>query len=89
MKAYLSLLIVIFVLFVARSFCVKIKFAKEMPKIAKCLKLRYAIYFIERKKQGMRLFSFTDFWFFRLKIAGVYNKDGAKRRHNFRHFSSL
>jgi hypothetical protein len=82
MKADLSLLIVIFVLFVARSFCVKIKFAKEMPKIAKCLKclkLRYAIYFIERKKQGMRLYSFTDFWFFRLKIAGVYNKDGATR----------
>jgi len=29
---------------------------------------------------------FTDFWFFMLKIPGVYNKDGAKQRHNFRHF---
>jgi hypothetical protein len=84
-----SLFIVIFVHFVARSFCVKIKFPKEMPKIAKCLKclkLRYSIDLIKRKKQGMRLYSFTDFWFFMLKIPGVYNKDGAKRRHNFRHF---
>jgi hypothetical protein len=82
-------IIVIFVHFVARSFCVKIKFPKEMPKIAKCLKclkLRYSIDFIKRKKQGMRLYSFTDFWFFMLKIPGVYNKDGATRRHNFRHF---
>jgi hypothetical protein len=76
---------------VARSFCVKIKFPKEMPKIAKCLKclkLRYStrreplgrtIDFIKRKKQGMRLYSFADFWFFMLKIPGVYNKDGATR----------
>jgi hypothetical protein len=65
--------------FVARSFCVKIKFPKEMPKVAKCLKclkLRYSIDFIKRKKQGMRLYSFADFWFFMLKIPGIYNKDG-------------
>ncbi len=53
-----------------------------MPKIVKCLKclkLRYSIDFIKRKKQGMRLYSFADFWFFMLKIPGVYNKDGATR----------
>ncbi len=62
----ISILIVIFLHFVARSFCVKIKLPKEMPKIAKCLKclkLRYSIDFIKRKKQGMLLYSFTDFWF--------------------------
>ncbi len=43
--------------------------------------LRYSIDFIRRKKQGMLLYSFTDFWYFMLKKSGVYNKDGAKRRH--------
>jgi hypothetical protein len=76
------LLIVIFVHFVAKLICVEIKFPKEMPKIAKCLnclKLRYSIDFIKRKKQGMRLYSFADCLFFMLKIPGVYNKDGATR----------
>jgi hypothetical protein len=45
--------------------------------------------FIKTKQQGMLLYSLTDFWFCMLKISGVYNKDGAKRRHNFRHFSAL
>jgi hypothetical protein len=38
-----SILIVIFLHDVARSFCAKIKLPNEMPKIAKCLKLRYSI----------------------------------------------
>jgi hypothetical protein len=50
--------------FVARSFCVKIKLPKKLPKIAKCLKclkLRYSIDFKKRKKGlgsniGHRLF---------------------------------
>ena len=51
-----STLVIIFVHYVARSFCETIKLPKEMPKIAKCLKclkLRYSIDFIKRKKQGM------------------------------------
>jgi len=38
-----SILAIIFVHYVARSFCDPIKLPKEMPKIAKCLKLRYAV----------------------------------------------
>jgi hypothetical protein len=38
-----STLVIIFVHYVARSFCETIKLPKEMPKIAKCLKLRYSI----------------------------------------------
>jgi hypothetical protein len=72
---------------VARSFCVKIKLPKEMPKIVKCLKLRYSIDFKKRKRQGMPYDSFADCWFFMLKIPSVYIKDGAKRHHNFSHFS--
>jgi hypothetical protein len=41
----------IFVHFVAKSFCVKIKLPKEMPKIAKCLKLRYSIDFKKEKNK--------------------------------------
>ena len=43
--------------------------------------------FIKSKKQDMRLYSFTGCRSFMLKILGVYNKDGAKRFYNFRHFS--
>ena len=53
-----------------------------MPKIAnclKCLKLRYSIDYIKTKKQGIILYSFTDFWFLMLKMSGVFNNDGAKR----------
>jgi len=57
-----------------------------MPKVE--VRLR-RISFIKRKKQAMLLYSFTDFWFFMLKISGVYSKDGAKRRHNFRHFNAF
>jgi hypothetical protein len=49
-------LVIIFVHYVARSFCETIKLPKEMPKFAKCLKclkLRYSIDFIKRKKHGM------------------------------------
>ncbi len=62
-----------------------------MPKIAKCLKCLKLMYSIDfsKKKQGMRWYSFADFMFFILKIPGVYNKDGAKRRYNFRHFSAF
>ncbi len=68
-----------------------------MPKVD--VRLR-RIDFIKTKQQGMLLYSLTDFWFCMLKISGVYNKDGAKRRHNlsraswsndfrhFRHFST-
>jgi hypothetical protein len=38
---------------VARSFCVKIKLPKEIPKIAKCLKLRYSIDFKKKKKDRL------------------------------------
>jgi hypothetical protein len=51
-----SILEIIFLYYVARSFCETIKLPQEMPKIAKCLKclkLRYSIDFIKRKKQGM------------------------------------
>jgi hypothetical protein len=49
---YFSTLVIIFVHYVARSFCETIKLPKEMPKIAKCLKclkLRYSIDFIKKK----------------------------------------
>jgi len=46
----------------------------------------YSIDVIKRKKNGMLLYPFTDFWFCMLRVPSVYNKDGAKRRHNFRHF---
>ncbi len=68
------------------------KLLVEMPKIAnclKCLKLRNSIDFIKRKKQGMKLYPLADLLFFMLKISDVYNKDGAKRHHNFRHFSAF
>ncbi len=51
-------LVIIFVHYVARSFCEPIKLPKVMPKMAKCLKclkLRNSIDFIKRKKQGMQL----------------------------------
>jgi hypothetical protein len=51
-----------------------------MPKVTKCLKLRYPIDFIKRKKQSTLLYSFADFWFFMLKIPGVIKKDGATCR---------
>ena len=54
--AHPGILAIIYVHYMARSFCVPIKLPKEMAKIAKCLKclkLRYAIDFIKRKKQGM------------------------------------
>ena len=76
----------------ARSFCETIKPPQEMPKIAKCLKclkLRYSIDFIRRKKQGRKLYPLADFLFFMLKRSDVYNKDGAKRPPNFRHFSAF
>jgi hypothetical protein len=63
---------------VARSFCETIKLPQEMPKIAKCLKclkLRYSIYFIKGKKQGMKLYPLADFLFFMQEISAVYNKD--------------
>jgi hypothetical protein len=74
---------------VAKSFCETIKLPKEMPKIAKCLKclkLMYSIDFIKKNKQGMYLKPLADFLFLLLIISGVYNKDGAKRHRNFRHF---
>jgi hypothetical protein len=50
----ISTLVIVFVHYVARSFCETIKLAKEMPKIAKCLKClirrRRTIDFIKRKK---------------------------------------
>ncbi len=51
-----SIVEIIFLHYVARSFCEAIKLPKEMPKIAKCLKclkLRNSIDFIKRRKQGM------------------------------------
>jgi hypothetical protein len=51
-----STLVIIFVHYVARSFCETIKLPQEMPKIAKCLKclkLRNSIDLIKRKKQDM------------------------------------
>jgi hypothetical protein len=48
----ISILEIIFLHYVARSFCETIKLPKEMPKIAKCLKclkLRYSIDFIKKK----------------------------------------
>jgi hypothetical protein len=62
---------------------------KEMPKVTKCLKclkLRYPIGFIKRKKKSVLLYSLADFWFFMLKVPGDIKKDGAKRHHNFSHF---
>jgi len=53
-----------------------------MPKIEVHL---WRIDFIKKKK-GMLFDWFTDFWFFMLKIPGVYNKDGAQQSQNFRHF---
>ncbi len=58
--------------FVAISFCIKIKLPTEMPKIAKCLKclkLRYSIDFIKRKKQSMLLYSPNDFSLFHAENA--------------------
>ena len=60
-----------------------------MPKMPKVEARLRRIDFIKTKQQGMLLYSLTDFWFCMLKISGVYNKDGAKRRQNFRHFSGL
>jgi hypothetical protein len=54
-----------------------------MPKIAKCLKclkLRYSIDFIKRRKQGMSLYPLADLLFFMLKISDFYNNDGATCR---------
>jgi hypothetical protein len=56
MEPAISILEIIFLHYVAKPFCEAIKFPKEMPKIAKCLKclkLRNSIGFIKRKKQGM------------------------------------
>jgi hypothetical protein len=92
-----NILAIIYVHSMARSFCEPIKLPKVMPKMAKCLKLRYSIDFIKRKKQGMQLLPLADFLFSMLKISDVYNKDGAKRHHNscppvfrrIRHFSTF
>ena len=46
----------------------------------------YSTDFMKRKKQRILLYPFTDFWFRMLNIPGVYIKDGAQRRLNFRHF---
>jgi hypothetical protein len=54
-----------------------------MPKVTKCLKclkLRYPIDFIKRKKQSIILYSLAHFWFFMLRIPGVIKKDGATCR---------
>jgi hypothetical protein len=48
----ISILEIIFLHYVARSFCETIKLPKEMSKIAKCLKclkLRYSIEFYKEK----------------------------------------
>jgi hypothetical protein len=51
-----------------------------MPKLPKVPKIkRYSIDFYISKKQGIRLFSFTDFRFIMPKIPGVCKKDGATR----------
>jgi hypothetical protein len=46
----------------------------------------YSIYFMKIKTHAKLSFHWSDLWFCMLKISGVYNKDGAKRGHNFRHF---
>jgi hypothetical protein len=93
-----NILAIIYVHYMARSFCEPIKLPKVMPKMAKCLKclkpfgqealdrLRYSIDFIKRKKQSMQLLPLVDFLFSMLKISDLYNKDGAKRHHNFSAF---
>ena len=52
-RGYFSILEIIFLHYVARSFCETIKLPKEMPKIAKCLKClirrRRTIDFIKKK----------------------------------------
>jgi len=85
----LSILEIIFLHYVARSFCETTKLPQEVPKIAKCLKLRYSVHFIKRKKQGMKLYPLAGFLFFMLIISDVYYRDGAKRPHNFRQFSAF
>ncbi len=63
----------------------------EMPKIAKCLKclkLRYSVDF-NKKTQSRVLFYFPYFLISIRQASIVHNKDGAKRHHNFRHFSAF
>jgi len=85
---------VIFVHFVARSFCVKIKFPKEMPKITKCLKclkLRYSTrreppvesLWVERSILLKEKSKVCDY--IHLLISGFH----AENTRRFRHFSSL
>jgi hypothetical protein len=55
---HFSTLVIIFVHYVARSFCETIKLPKEMPKIAKCLKclkLRYSIYLNRKDRATCRV----------------------------------
>jgi hypothetical protein len=77
-----SILEIIFVHYVTRSFGETIKLPKEMPKVAKCLKclkLRYSVDF-NKKTKGRVLFYFPDFWIPIRPESIIHNKDGATCR---------
>ena len=57
----------------------------KMPKVPKLPKM-YSIDFIKLETHGKLSFYCSDFWPPIRPAATTYKKDGAKRRHNFRHF---
>jgi hypothetical protein len=46
----------------------------------------YSIYFMKIETHAKLSFHCSDFWLPSLTASTTYAKDGAKRRHNFRHF---
>jgi hypothetical protein len=56
----ISILEIIFVHYVAKSFCETVQLPKELPKIAKCLKLRYSVDINKKNTiSGIILFSWV------------------------------
>ena len=49
----------------------------------------YSIYFMKIETHAKLAFHCSDFWPLILPASTTYTKDGAKRRHNFRHFSAF
>jgi hypothetical protein len=49
----------------------------------------YSIYFMKIETHAKLSFHRSDFWAPILPASAIYKKDGAKRPHNFRHFSAI